>query len=290
MALCLQYVYNMDRPDVRHYEEYRGYLRDHFAYRKAQDRRFSHREFARKAGFTSSALVPLLVQGKRNLTPRYLEGFIAALALSPAEAAYFRALVDFTHARTDEERRKHDRALALLRSDGTRRIGLARMKFFESWIHVALHQACSCLDIAEDLSPVRDFLNPSPSLEDLRSSMALLRELGMLERNASGHWKPADPDLRGEGPLGQWIIRGFREQMVALGNTAHERVPSDRLHVMSETLALGSAASRAVEQRLVAFRDEVVGITLADQDAPAEILQLNIQLFPLSNPHEKSTP
>lgn len=278
----------MDLPDLRSYSDYRLFLRDTFVARKAMDRRFSHRAFARLAGFSSTALVPLLVQGKRNLTPRYLDGFIRALDLSPAEAAYFRALVDFTHSRTDAERRTHERALVLLRSKGSRRIALARMKFFESWIHVALHQACSCLDLTDDLASAREFLNPSPTLEELRTSLSLLVELGMVEKNATGHWKPADPDLRGEGPLGQWILRGFREQMVALGNTAHERMSTNRMKVLSETLALGATASRAVEERLLAFRDEVVSITLADQEPPEEILQLNIQLFPLS--HRKPSP
>jgi len=272
----------MTLPNIDSYDSYRTYLRDWFVARKAVDPRFSHRLFARRADFTSTALVPLLIQGKRNLTPRYLDGFIRALGLSPREAAYFRILIDFTHAGSDAQRRHLDGRLRSLRAKGPTRIEAARASFFETWVHVALHQALSCLDVADDLTPIREFLVPSPPLDELRSSLRILQDLKLVRRDDRGFWKPDDDDLLCDSPVAQWLVRGFREQMILLGNTAHERLPSDRFDAMSETLALSADAALRIRERFQDFRREVVRIALEDPLPAGELLQLNLQLFPLS--------
>lgn len=272
----------MDLPKVESYRDYRVFLHDHFVARKRSDPRFSHRAFAARAGFSSSALVPLLIQGKRNLTPRYLDGFVRALGFGAREAAYFRVLVDFTHAKTDGEKCRLERILARSRSKGPRRLEIAFHKFHESWIHVALYQALACLEVRDDLSGVREFLSPSPSLEELRRSLVLLRDLGMVRRDRRGVWKPTESNLQADLSIGPWVIRGFRDQMIELGRTAHERFPVERRRGMTETLSVGPAAAARIRERLDAFRQEVVEITVSDREKSTEILQLNMQLFPLT--------
>jgi len=274
----------MDLPNVESYRDYRAFLRDYFTAKKRSDPRFSHRAFAARAGFTSSALVPLLIQGKRNLTPRYLDGFARALGFDAREAAYFKVLVDFTHAQSDDKKRQLEKSLARHRSKGPRRLEVALHKFHESWIHVALYQALACLEVRADLSVVREFLCPSPSLEELRRSLVLLRDLGMVRKDRKGCWKPTESNLQADLSIGPWVIRGFRDQMIDLGRTAHERFPVERRKGMTETLSVGSAAAARIRDRLEAFRQEVIEITLSDRESPDEILQLNLQLFPLTRP------
>ncbi len=272
----------MNGIDLESYTCYREFLRDWFVARKATDARFSHRVFARKAGYTSTALVPLLVQGKRNLTQRYLDGFVRALGLNLREATYFRALVEFTHAVADSEKRRLELVLQGLRLQGPRRLEAARSRFYESWIHVALHQALTCLDVETDLGVVRDFLRPSPSLEELRRSLVTLKELKLIAKDERGFWKPTDSNLLGDSRTGPWVIRGFREQMIDLGKTAHERVDVSRRLAMSETLAVSTEAAQQIRERFQQFRREVVEIALNDRLPAQEITQLNLQLFPLS--------
>ncbi|MEN9354048.1 MAG: hypothetical protein RL318_1373 [Fibrobacterota bacterium] len=272
----------MEMPDLESYRSYRDFLRDWFLARKACEPRFSHRVFARKAGYTSTALVPLLVQGKRNLTERYLDGFVRALGLNLREATYFRALVEFTHATSDGEKRRLEQVLQGLCLQGPRRLEAARSRFYESWIHVALHQALTCLEVDADLASVRDFLTPSPSLEELRRGLSTLKELKLIAKDARGFWKPTDSNLLGDARTGPWVIRGFREQMIDLGKTAHERVDASRRLAMSETLAVSSEAAQRIRERFLQFRREVVEIALNDALPAQEITQVNLQLFPLS--------
>lgn len=159
------------------------------------------------------------------------------------------------------------------------------MAAIPSWravVCVAFHQALSCLDVDADLSRVRDFLSPSPSLEELRRSLSALRELRLVAKDTRDFWKPTDSNLLGDVRTGPWVIRGFREQMTALGATAHERFGPERRLAMSETVAVSGEAASRIRERFLQFRREVVEIALGDGDPSQEVMQVNLQLFPLS--------
>lgn len=56
-------------PDINDYQDYRTYLRDVVDHLRATDPAFSYRQFSRVAGFKSHTLLPMIIDGKRNLSP-----------------------------------------------------------------------------------------------------------------------------------------------------------------------------------------------------------------------------
>lgn len=269
-------------PDLGRYDCYRRYLGDWFQAQKALNPRFSHRLFAARAGFSSSAFLPLILQKKRNLTDRHLEGFVRALNLSPREAVLFRALVAKGNARDDLTRRVAEDSLRAARQAGVRRLVADQSQFYESWQHVAVHQALDCLEVGDDLAPLRTFLSPSPSLAELRRSLELLRRLSLVRRDDRGIWRTTDANLLGGERLGPWVLREFQAQMFELGRTAHERFPSGRRIERTETLAVGHAAAERIRDRVRRCLDDIVEIAVSDPGPPATLLQVNTQLFPLA--------
>ena len=83
----------MDEPSIYRYLDYRAYLRDWFAARKAEDPSFSRREFARRAGRTSPGFLTEVMDGTRQLTAPTVAAVTHALGLSRAESTYFGSLV-----------------------------------------------------------------------------------------------------------------------------------------------------------------------------------------------------
>lgn len=275
-------MFTQSLPELDRYECYRRYLGDWFQAQKRLNPRFSHRLFAAKAGFPSSAFLPLILQKKRNLTPRHLEGFVRALGLSPREAAIFRALVAKGNARDEASRRSAEDALRAARQAGVRSLAADQSQFYESWRHVAVHQALDCLEVGDDLAPLRAFLSPSPSLAEVRRSLELLSRLALIRRDERGIWKTTDANLLGGARLGPWVLREFQAQMFDLGRTAHERFPSGQRVERTETLAVGGAAAERIRDRVRRCLDEIVEIAVSDPGPPDTLLQVNAQLFPLS--------
>lgn len=269
-------------PDIDPYDCYRRYLGDWFQVQKIRNPRFSHRLFARRAGFSSSAFLPLILQGKRNLTDRHLDGFVGALQLSPRGAAIFRALVAKGNARDEGARRSAEAALRSARLGSARRVSSDQVRFYDSWRHVAVHQALDCIAVSDDLKSLRAFLRPAPTLAELRRSLELLETLHLVKRDAQGCWKTNDANLLGDSRLPSWRLREFQAQMIDLGKTAHERFPSGRTVERTETLAVGLPAAERIRDRVRRCLDEIVEIALSDPGPPATVLQFNAQLFPLS--------
>jgi len=90
-------------PKVRNYANYRQYLRDYYQVRKAADREFSLRAFAKKAKFPSHTLLKYLMEGKRNLSQKTLFKLCQAMEFSKEETQYFEHLVFFNQANSLEE-------------------------------------------------------------------------------------------------------------------------------------------------------------------------------------------
>ncbi|MEZ4366804.1 MAG: TIGR02147 family protein [Kofleriaceae bacterium] len=103
-------------PRVFEYADYRAYLRDTYAHRKATQRGFSYRSFARKAGLSSPNYLKLVIDGQRNLAPKGAAAFAVALGLPPREAAFFHDLVAFAQAETAAEKNRAWERLASYRA------------------------------------------------------------------------------------------------------------------------------------------------------------------------------
>src|SRR5689334_15492685 len=95
------------RISVFQFADFRAYLRDYYANRKAHDAGFSHRAFARSAGFSSPNFLKLVMEGERNLGPKSIAPFARACGLTGEAADYFAELVAFNEARSREERERH---------------------------------------------------------------------------------------------------------------------------------------------------------------------------------------
>ena len=101
--------------DLFHTTDYRHYLRDWVAAARSSKKGFSFRIFAARAGLGAPGYLGMVIQGKRNLGESGLERFMNGMKLMGAERLYFRNLVLWNQAETDDERSLYEGKLALLR-------------------------------------------------------------------------------------------------------------------------------------------------------------------------------
>ena len=87
------------------YSDFRMYMRDFYEERKRCSA-FSWREFSKIAGFTSPSYMKVVCDGKSKLSRIGVERTGAAMGLSGFEMDYFRAMVVFGQAESDEKRKE----------------------------------------------------------------------------------------------------------------------------------------------------------------------------------------
>ena len=100
--------------DLFTYTDYRKFLAEWVV--AARNRRgFSFRTFAKRAGLGSAGYLKMVIDGKRNLGVAGLERFMNGMRMMGEERLYFRNLVQWNQAVTDDERARFEGKLILLR-------------------------------------------------------------------------------------------------------------------------------------------------------------------------------
>ncbi len=100
--------------DLFNYADYRRFVRDWLIVARSR-KGFSLRVFAERAGLGSAGYLKMVTDGKRSLGESGLERVMNGLKLMGEERLYFRNLVLWNQAETDEARARYEGKLHLLR-------------------------------------------------------------------------------------------------------------------------------------------------------------------------------
>ena len=183
-------------PNLLTYSDYRQYLRDYYEIHKSSNPDFSFRYLSLRAGINSSAFYKYVIDGKRNLTKGSLLKTCAALKLQDREAEYFENLVFFNQAKTLREKNLFFDRLTKLRGQyETRRVQADQYAFYGEWYHSALRELLACTKFKGDFESLGKRLIPPLTATRVRESLALMKKLGLVRKDAQGRWAPSDPVL-----------------------------------------------------------------------------------------------
>jgi uncharacterized protein (TIGR02147 family) len=263
------------------YFDYRECLRCYFLHRKAVNRRFSYRVFARKAGYKSSGLYILLVKGKLNLTREMLARFIKGMELQPREAEYFSLMVQFTHASNPEAKQHWFEKMLPLMPPSFRTLTRDQAEYYRKWYHVAVRETLSVLDIGEDPSVLARFLQPPITSRQAAASLKLLQSLGLIRRDGEGCWRATDAILASTPALGPVLIHPFQETMMDMAKAALKGYPREQRNISCFTFSISGDGNRRLQLKLDKFLQEVADLVRSDQGMD-RVCQFNLQFFPLS--------
>lgn len=273
---------NGSRVHIFDYLDFRAFLRDFYRDQKEQGRPFSFRAFARRAGTRSFNYLQLVMKGERDLSPKMATQFARGCGLEASEAEYFCELVAFSQAKAADERNRAYERLGRFRSfRAAHRLEPAQAAYHECWYIPAIRELAALPGFREDPKWIASTLQPPISVNQAKEALATLCNLGLLVQGADGRLSQAAPLVTtGSGPLGHHIVN-YHRAMMSQATRALDEVPRDQRDISSITFSVPQSAIQVLSQRIAAFRKEILG--LADGLGPAEqVVQLNIQLFPLS--------
>ncbi|MCB9495309.1 MAG: TIGR02147 family protein [Fibrobacteria bacterium] len=275
-----------DAPDIFAYIDYRRWLADLSSHLKESTRYFSHRWFAQAAGIANPSIYSQVVSGKRRLTPPLVEVFAKVLELSAKQNLFLHHLVEFTHARTALEKQEH---YAVLRELGgsvhQTRLGPDAWDFYRHWWIPALRELVAQRGSFRDWKSLAGQLRPPISARQARQGVETLVRLGLLTQGEDGRWRQSTLALTSGDEVGVLAVRKHNAEMIRLGEESIERFPPASRHVSGITAGLSPAAFQVLVAEIEAFRERVVRLVTQD-DAPGEVYQFNLQLFPLSSSEE----
>jgi uncharacterized protein (TIGR02147 family) len=118
-------------------------------------------------------------------------------------------------------------------------------------------------------------------------AVELLLRLGLVRRKEDGGLELTDRNLTTEVPL--VAAHNFQLATMDLAKESIDRFPRDRRSISTLTLSLSPQIYRQIEEKLAAFRREVLEMMKNNQYVVDRVCQFNFQIFPLTEVPDEPT-
>jgi uncharacterized protein (TIGR02147 family) len=273
-------------PRILLYLDYREFLRDYCAWRKESDPEFSQRNFAREAGLplSSSSLLPAILKGRRNLSQSLRVKFGKALGLAERDYRYFDLLVQFNQAKGMAEKNFFFSQLAKFRSSRAHIVDATQYRFFSKWYYSAVRNFFGIEQKQRHPGIIATRIFPPVSPAQVEESIALLLELGLIRKTASGY-AVTDKHIYTEKDVQAMAARQHVQELTAMGMQVLESVPPEARQYNALMFSISGEGFKAIKDRIRSFQEELREII--DRDAKEDrIYTLTMQLYPNSRLEE----
>ena len=271
--------------DVLTYTSYRQYIADYYADKKAKSA-FTWQEFAQAAGFSSPVYLKYVSEGRFNLSEAAVERVAAAMHLSGGDLDFFREMVRFDHAKTDDAKKESfQKLVAMAESRKVKVIEADAYRYFDSWKNPVLRELAPSMPGAKPLALAKA-CRPKVSAAEVSESLNFLVKANLLSKDGEGNYKQTDKVVT-TGPMEVTpaVVRGLHRQMGEIALEAIEGVPQDERHFSGVTLGITQNAYDEIVAEINAFRKKIIEIATRENETD-EVYRLNIQFFPMTNKGE----
>lgn len=274
--------YPADVPDLYATLDYRAYLADWFAEKKAASPRYSHRAFARRVGEKSPSFLRDVIQGRRNLTPVRRNAVADVLDLDAEEQAWFALLVDFDQAPDlDSKQRIWDQIAATRRYALAKQIEGASYRYLAHWYYPAIRELARRPDFRDDPAWIAEQLRPAITADEAREALDALFELGFLVREG-------DRVVQSDGALATpREVRGlaadaYHRGMLELAKHGIRSSKAKERHYIGVTVCISEALVPTLKQELNLVASRLLDMCETEEAPSERVYQLQLTLLPLS--------
>jgi len=302
------------RPTPFDFDSYRVFLKAWLAWRKKTDATYTYGDFTREAGLGSGAKGSLsnIINGLDNLSPARTEAVLLPMGLGPAplypeEEANFRARVEYTQAlerRADPKQKPSEleRLDAVIVTLGrqleedrllwhTAPLGKEKLAFLYRWYYPVIREMARSRRFIPEPRQISRLMRMAVPEHAIVEDIETLKALGMLVPDASGRLQASDGMVvTRDNNVGEPALF-YHRAMHGLAGMAMDPVneplnPSSSFH--KECLYLGVTQGIRVSELaelkmfLMDMKDRLS--VRFERDAPEQVFQINLHLFPLTDP------
>lgn len=276
----MQYTERM-LTELYEYRDYRQFLRDFYERAKAK-RGFSYRAFSRLAGLSSPNYLKLVIDGERNLSHPMAERFATACALDEEQSRFFTKLVEHNQAKDSETKLEAEQKLyEFSRFRKVHRMRSELTEYCTNWYIPVVRELASRKDFEHNPKWVARQIRPRISVSQARKALGTLERLGMLTQDDCGRWVQANPLVSSEHEVPLPAVAAFHRTMMDMASKSIDLVDRHERDISSVTLCVPRNQIPKMKARIQEFRREMLKMSEQEGD-PEQVVQLNIQLFPLS--------
>jgi uncharacterized protein (TIGR02147 family) len=264
------------------YTDYRKFLKDYLKEKKLQNKAFSLKVLADRAGFKARDYILRVMNGTRNLSQSGVCMLSQALRFSEKEADYFTNLVGFNQAKTAKEKGFFYGKIASVRKHGlSQKLRSDQFEYLSQWHYSALRSLLPVIDFKDDYAVLGRFLDPPLTPGETKKAVQLLLRLGILRQSDSGKYTVPTSSLSTGDDVASVALTQFHRQSLDLARRALDYFPGTERDISGVTMSLSRQGFEKIREEARRFRKRAMEIA-TDDNGEEGVFQVNIQLFPLS--------
>lgn len=261
------------------YSDFRQYMLDYYEERKRRSV-FSWREFSKIAGFSSSSYMKVVCDGKSKLSRIGVERTGAAMGLVGFEMEYFRAMVEFGQAATEEKKKAaYENMLAIAKVHKVRVLEGDLFEFYDSWQNPVVRELAPLMPGATP-GEIAKKCYPEMTAAEVQQSLNFLTKAGLLKKAGDSAFVQAETSITGTPDATRLALRGMHRQMSKLATPALD-LPVEQRNFSGVTMGVSRESYERIVKVLDECRRQIIAIAADDKDID-QVYRLNLQLFPLT--------
>jgi uncharacterized protein (TIGR02147 family) len=274
-------------PQIYSYLDYRKFLADWFAYQKTIRKTFSHRAFVKRTGQRSPSLLSDVINGRRNLTPAGLEGFLRAMKLRSAQARFFTALVELDQAETpDEKNAAWAKVAATRRFRSSRRLEGDSFRYLSTWYLPVVRELANREEFRDDPHWIASQIRPKITVEQARDALDLLFEMDLLRRGSGTRVVFGGGSVVTPHEVASLAVRNYHDGMLERARGAIHLFDSSERHFLGITVSAPDSLIPELKEELNAVQERILDRCSGSELDGGRVMQFNLNFFPLSTAEE----
>jgi len=262
------------------YINYRKFLDDAYRERHAQNKKFNKALICKSIGLpnTRSYFIDI-VTGRRNISNSKAELIARVFEFSIDESQFFRLLVQYNQAVLKDEKDFFFNQLVSLNKTPRQFITKKQYLYFSRWHHSAVRAALDILNIIDDYALLGSHISPPISAGKAGNSIKLLKSMGLIKRNKTGHWKPVEKNIGPGNELQAELIREFQMECLSQGVDILAKRKREFQRLTTKTISVSYDAMNKIIAKLEKFNSEVSSIVHKDEQLAQGIYQMNFHIY-----------
>ncbi|MGE0172310.1 MAG: TIGR02147 family protein [Oligoflexales bacterium] len=264
----------VNKNSIYAYADYRSFIRDVLQVKKKNNPNVSLATIGKKVGMSKMA-IKYIVDGKRHIAERNIPKFSALVPLGESEAKYFRYLVCFNKAKTEDER-KHffSRMMAMKDSPFKQMIfGDRDTALFLKWFHGTILEMMSFKDFKLEPTWIAQRLRFEVSEKDIAEGIDTLIKLGFI--GEASHEKTTLVTPNG---IKSHVYKNFLKTMADKSKIALDTQSAEDRQFFYLNISVSEEKYQIAKKMIDDFKQKLHN-ALANDEQCDRVLQINMQMF-----------
>jgi len=262
------------------YLDYQLFLKEYIETEKVRKPFYSYRYLAEKIGVDASNIAKV-VAGKRHLSKKTAESFIALCQFNKRESAYFQLLMELSRSECDDDRERIILELAKIKTVLPHTIKEPQYEYYSTWYHSAILALLYFFDFSDDYALLASKLEPSITPSQAEQSIQLLLQLELITRNESGVLRHTQNLISTGEKWHSLAITTFQRETLNLALRSIDHHSTAERDISTLTVTASRQDILKIKELTSRYRKEVLRI-IEESNHSEAVYQLNIQLFPLT--------